>query len=486
MPVAEEPMSETQPIAPRLYPWVLGTYASFIAAILAVLVIAGWGVYVDFEETRKGLLQAEINRLRSHAHRTVLRIQTSLSPASVDKLREGLTEMEWLREHWQTFVPSDPSRLYAAILDDEGMIVMHSRLEEEGRRLPPGWNRQVVDGVGEDVVETGDLYLNDGTPTLDISLPILVGEREIGSYHSGFNVKWFETLLTERRSATRQRWTIAFLVISLIIALAGASLYHVTRRLSTLQNALILGRVRRLADLGQLASGIAHEIRNPLNAIRINLHVLEQLIHTRNGGDERTDMIVRETVHEMERVDGLLRSLLEYARPDKARTEKINVGEEVRIIGELIRPIMERENVHLIIRAPDQVQAVIDRNRFRQVMLNLMKNALEAIGNDGEVTAELQTSGSDLILSVTDTGGGISPEAATRIYDPFFTTKELGTGLGLTLVRRYVEEAGGEVEFAPAPTQGTVFTVRWPIGRVNDPALGDSNDKLDSMDLVGT
>lgn len=478
-------MPDSQTTAPRLYPWVIGTYASFVLAIMAVLVIAGWGVYVDFEETRKGLLQSETNRLRSHALRTVLRIQNNLADSPRLNLREAIESESWLRDHWKTFIPTDASRLYAAVVDDQGKILLHSNSKLEGQRLEPGWNLHVVDGVGDDVVETNDPMLTDGAAALDISLPILQGAREVGSYHSGFNVKWFETMLTERRSATRQRWTIAFLIISLIIALAGASLYHVTRRLSALQSALVLGRVRRLADLGQLASGIAHEIRNPLNAIRINLHVLEQLMNARSGPDERTGTIVRETVHEMERVDGLLRSLLEYARPDKARSERINVAEEVRIIGELIRPIMDRENVHLSIRAPEQIDAVIDRNRFRQVMLNLLKNALEAIGSDGEVTAEVKLVGSDLMLSVTDTGSGIDPHAAARIFDPFFTTKELGTGLGLTLVKRYVEEAGGDVDFAPAPTQGTVFTIRWPIGRVTDVA-GDSPGKLDSMDLVGT
>lgn len=481
---AELSMPDSQTTAPRLYPWVFGTYASFVLAILAVLVIAGWGVYVDFEETRKGLLQAETNRLRSHALRTVLRIQNNLTASPTLSLREAIESEAWLREHWKTFIPTDASRLYAAVVDDQGKILLHSKPEHEGQRLDAGWNQRVIEGVGDDVVETDDPRLTDGVAALDISLPILQGQREVGSYHSGFNIRWFESMLTERRSATRQRWTIAFLVISLIIALAGASLYHVTRRLSTLQNALVLGRVRRLADLGQLASGIAHEIRNPLNAIRINLHVLDQLMHARSGADDRTDTIIRETVHEMERVDGLLRSLLEYARPDKTRSENIDVGEEVRIIGELIRPIMDRENVHLSIHTPDQVLAVIDRNRFRQVMLNLLKNALEAIGSDGEVTVELKTAGSDLLLTVTDTGGGISPQTAARIFDPFFTTKELGTGLGLTLVKRYVEEAGGEVDFAAAPNQGTVFTVRWPMGRETD--AGKSTGKLDSMDLVGT
>lgn len=471
-------------LSPRLYPWVIGVYASFALAIMAVLVIAGWGVYVDLEETRKGLLQAEIHRLRSHAVRTVLRIQNSLATSPMTNLEETIDEAAWLRDHWQTFVPMDPSRLYAAVIDENGMILMHSRPEAEGFQLAPDWYSRTVDGVGDDVVETTDPNLAGGAQALDISLPIMRGQREIGSYHSGFNVKWFDEMVTQRRAATRQRWTFAFLIISLIIALAGASLYHVTRRLSALQNAIALGRVRRLADLGQLAGGIAHEIRNPLNAIRINLHVIEQLMHAQGNRDERTEGIIRETVHEMERIDGLLRTLLEYARPDRTRIERINLADEVRIIGELIRPIMERESVRLQIETPEQAFVTIDRNRFRQVSLNLLKNALEAVGNDGTVRATLELVGDEIVFTVYDTGCGLDSTVAARMYDPFFTTKELGTGLGLTLVKRYVEDAGGEIAAAPNQPQGTVFTIRWPSKSVAAARGADSDSPSDSIALV--
>src|SRR5262245_39249631 len=142
-------MPDSQTNSPRFYPWVFGAYASFVLAILAVLVIAGWGVYVDFEETRKGLLQAEINRLRSHAHPTVLRLQTNLPADTPTALRDAISQDSWLREHWQTFVPIDPSRLYAAVIANDGTIIMHSVPEYEGKRLAPGWNLRIIDGVGE-------------------------------------------------------------------------------------------------------------------------------------------------------------------------------------------------------------------------------------------------------------------------------------------------------------------------------------------------
>jgi signal transduction histidine kinase len=380
-----------------------------------------------------------------------------------DDILVALQPADWLRTHWDTFLPTDPSRVYAAIVDTHGTIVLHNREDHEGLKLGSDWFSKALPLVGDDVVETNDPKLSGSVDSYDISLPILRGEKVVGSYHSGLNAQWFENQVALRRTATWERWLLAFSFISLVIALAGVSIFHVTRRLSTLQNALALGHVRRLADLGQLAGGIAHEIRNPLNAIRLNLHVMHRLFQTKTYDDERDAVVIRETVHEMERVDDLLRALLEYAQPDRAHVEKVDLPEELRSIGEWLRPTLSREKIALEIEAStDEGFVVIDRSRFRQLALNLLKNAMEAIGTGGTIRASLQLTDDEIIFAVRDDGCGINPRVAERIFEPFFTTKELGTGLGLTLVRRTVEEEGGSIRCEPASPRGTVFTVRLP------------------------
>lgn len=443
--------------------WVNGVYMAFALAILCVLVIAAWGVHVDFEETRKGMLQAEVNRLRTHAVRTVLRLQEKLRESPTHDSLASLKPAEWLRSHWDTSVPSDKSRVYAAVVDNHGLIVLHNREDHEGLFIGPSTFTQQVPDAGDDVVETQDPKLTAGVAAYDISLPILHGDAEIGTYHSGLNVDWFEARVAERRAASWKRWTLVFVFISAVIALAGWSMFQVVRRLSTLQNAVAMEHIRRLADLGQLAGGIAHEIRNPLNAIRLNLYVVQRCLKSRDYDEHRDDVVMHETIREIERVDDLLRSLLEYSRPDRLRREWTDLSKEVAAICDLMRPVFERSRIQLVATLPaEPCMAFADRTRFRQIALNLLKNAMEAIDQNGRIEAALTVSDEEIAFSVRDDGCGIDPRIVDRIFDPFFTTKELGTGLGLTLVRRTVEEEGGRIRCERAVPQGTIFTVAFP------------------------
>jgi signal transduction histidine kinase len=455
--------ADTRTSARGAFPWTVAAYASFSLAIAAVLIIAGWAAYLDFEESRTSLLQAEINRVRSHAARTALRIQSSLTEVHSDDLHT-LNKLGWLREHWERFSSLDPSRLYTAVIDNDGVIVAHSNPENAGKRLPSGWYTAVAEGVGDDAVVTSNPELTGGGRGIDVRLPIEYGGREIGTYHSGFDLNWFEHQLDLKRDGVRKRWALTFAFISIVIAAAGLSLWHITRRLTTLQSAIALGHVRRLADLGQLAGGIAHEVRNPLNAIRLNLHVIERLLKGQAIGDDRMHSIINESVREMDRVDGLLRMLLSYARPDKPRSEVLDLSDELPAVAEFIRPIIERDGIRLTVDCRcTSCFAAIDRSRFRQITINLLKNAAEAAGPDGQVDVALQNRGGMAEIVVRDSGTGIDPRLKDRIFEPFFTTKDVGTGLGLSLVKRYVEEADGTIEIRTFQPHGAEFAVAFPI-----------------------
>jgi signal transduction histidine kinase len=447
------------------FPWLVSAYAAFGVQLLVVLGLAGWGAYIDFEERRISQLQSDINKLRSHALRTVALIQDQLSGK-----RDGLADMgnvDWLREHWTRSVPSDPSRLYAAVVDGEDRVIIHFDRRLEGGKLPKNWYSHPMTVAGEDVVETSSTELAGGQRALDIGIPIVQGEREVGTYHSGFNLTWFESKLAERQTATRNRWVLFFALIAAVQIAGGVSLVRIARKLSSLQADVAMGHVRRLAELGQVSGGIAHEIRNPLNAVRLNLHVVRKLWSNRAENAERVNGIMEETVHEIERVDGLLRSLLEYARPERAQSESVNLAEELRSVVGLLQPLLERDHIRLELDVPDDGgDAHIDRGRFRQIALNLLKNAMEAIETDGRINVSLRPREADVSLVVADEGPGIPPSRRDRIFDPFFTTKELGTGLGLTLVRRFVEEAGGTIRYTPGSPVGSVFTVTLPRNHV--------------------
>lgn len=448
--------------------YVVGAYVSFAAAILLVLVVAGWGIYLDFEESRKNLLRTEINRLRSHAMRTVIRIQGNYRDASGRSLEEVLDELRrpdsWLRVHWRQFLFPDESRLNAVLVDSTGRVVIHSRPENEGRLLPTEQGRVPVPEMGEDVYEISDVILTGDVPGYDITLPIEFDNREFGVYHSVFNRSWFDNKLNELRAASLQRWVIAFAVIAGVITLAGFTLYHFSRRISRLRSALALGHTQRMAELGQLAGSLAHEVRNPLNTIRLNLHVVQRMFDAQSGHDSRTDALFRETIGEMERVDGLLSTLLNYARPDAPVVDAVDLAEELRSVCNFLQPTLERDEMTCVTSPiSDGLIAAIDRTRFRQILLNLVRNSMEAAGSGGTIEISLRRGDDAAVLTIRDSGPGVPPESAERIFDPFFTTKEVGTGLGLTLVKRYVQEVGGSIELKSTPPAGATFVLRFPL-----------------------
>lgn len=461
------------------YPWLVSAYLSFGLSLCVILGIAAWGASVDFEEARVSLLRSEINRIRSHGVRTVIRLQELLNTEGAAESLSAPAVQSFLQEQWVRSIPSDPSRLYAGIVDEQGRIVAHYHQELVGRTVGDDWSQGRVPEAGDDVAATSDRRITGGDQrALDISIPITHGTREIGTYHSGFRLAWFEDELAKKRQATTVRWGVAFLVISVVTILAGVSLFHVARRLTNLQGMVAMEHVRRLADLGTLAGGIAHEVRNPMNAIRLNLHVIKKL--TAQGvRDERTDTVMDETISEMERVDGLLRTMLEYARPAVGSIQLIDCQAELRSVASFLNPLLERERITLRMdfeNAPCMIRA--DRGQFRQIVLNLLKNSMEAMRSEGAIEVRCRRAGTNIEIAVADEGPGVPSERQAYVFEPFYSTKEIGTGLGLTLVKRYVEGAGGSIRYENRVPHGAQFVFLLPQASA-EPSTEDGEGGLD-------
>ena len=221
-------------------------------------------------------------------------------------------------------------------------------------------------------------------------------------------------------------------------------------------------RAERLAAVGTLAAGLAHEVRNPLNSAQLQLDLLERRMSkgvVSVDGVLEIGRIVREEIH---RLDLLVSDFLAFAQPRPLALQRVAandilksavslIGPEVHSVGIELRTELDREagNIH------------VDPPRFRQVFLNLFRNAIEAMNKQGVLT--VRTRGPDtagnVLIDVEDTGPGFSEELP--IFDAFFTTKECGTGLGLAIVHRIVADHGGSIQVASRPGQ-TRFTIVLP------------------------
>ncbi|GAB4482634.1 MAG: hypothetical protein OHK006_01520 [Thermodesulfovibrionales bacterium] len=218
---------------------------------------------------------------------------------------------------------------------------------------------------------------------------------------------------------------------------------------------------RKLASIGTLASGVAHELNNPLN----NIYLAAQILQKEIGGQD-VPGIVKETVGDIFsqtlRVKRIVGDLLEFSRekpPALVRTDLLPVIDTV--IGQL-RVTGELSGIHVVIDMHEDIAVPADRHLLEQAFINLAGNAADAMNGQGTLTLAASARDGSVRITVSDTGQGIPPDNIGRIFDPFFTTKEKGTGLGLAIVYNIVRKHNGKIDVASVPGQGTTFTITLP------------------------
>jgi signal transduction histidine kinase len=219
-------------------------------------------------------------------------------------------------------------------------------------------------------------------------------------------------------------------------------------------------RAEHLAAVGQMAAGIAHELRNPLMPIKI---LVQSAADRRpSPGLDGRDLAVLE--QEIGRLERSIQMFLDFARPPRIEKRTFEAREILTQIVQLLEARAERQGVRIERRFPDEpllIQA--DVGQVRQVVLNLLLNALDAVPQGGTIWLELRKEDENwLSLSVADSGSGLPAELGAQIFEPFVSTKETGLGLGLSICKRIVEAHEGEIQAANRPEGGAVFTVRLP------------------------
>jgi len=222
----------------------------------------------------------------------------------------------------------------------------------------------------------------------------------------------------------------------------------------------LLIRTDRLKSLGELAAGMAHEVRNPLSAIRGAAEIIEKEIPP-NSPRRKFVGVIQE---EVDRLNRLVGEFLSFAKPRQPERTPTDLRELIESVVDFTSKEAENNGVRLVTRLDEGLEPVsIDREQIRQVLLNLIINAIHAMPEGG--TAEVGTSlGSESVeLWVRDYGVGIEPGARDKIFDPFFTTKQQGSGLGLSIAYQIVKQHGGVIELGDVDGPGSLFVIRLPI-----------------------
>ena len=230
-------------------------------------------------------------------------------------------------------------------------------------------------------------------------------------------------------------------------------------------------RSEKLAALGQLAAGIAHEIRNPLTSINILIHSLRDSFSSNNS--HREDLQVIE--EEIDRINKIVDQFLRFARPSPPLLEKAEISSVFEETLQLLRPQIEKQRISVQKNFGSLPLINIDKEQMKQVVLNLLLNAIQAMPGGGrlQLAGRMPRGNRWIQLSIQDSGMGIPPQDMDKLFDPFFSTREGGIGLGLSIAHRIIDQHHGRIEVESTPEKGTLFTIWLPLERGQDADRSD-------------
>jgi signal transduction histidine kinase len=468
------------------------SYALFFLAALGTL------TFLTIRSQRKLLLEEMGDRAKVGINLMELSVSTPLYRMDIYHLGAIAREAKAL-----------PDVDYAYIYDDKGRIVGDYH---EDNRL---YLATLADDLSQRIIKSDKVLLDIDykKEILDISKPVILGHEKLGGIRLGFNLN---PMLSEMRSLTIQS-----LVLSTAIFLLGAAIIfgiamrmvkpielltvaakriedgdlqhrvsiqredeigslakafdQMAERLMQREKELkesqnTLRRADRLSSLGLLTAGLAHEIRNPLVAIR----TFTQLLPERYQDAEFREGFQGLALKEVDRICGLINDLLSFARPSRPNVAEENMNDVVDGIARILETEAKEKGVEIIRNFAQNLPKVwIDREQLKQVFMNLILNAIQAMREGGSILIstrlisrdEAGNSGQFVQVEIRDTGIGIPAENLDHIFDPFFTSKDEGSGLGLSISHQIVQEHGGYVTVESKVGVGTTFFINLPTGK---------------------
>jgi len=307
--------------------------------------------------------------------------------------------------------------------------------------------------------------------------------REVSTLRAEMNVQQIEKLTAADRAAAERfvnetnatlNRVQRFLFLSLLgLLISGAMVVILIyrRMVAPLRTRLtesrtIIERQEKLASLGVLAAGIAHEIRNPLTAIKVRLFTLKN--SHRPGTSEHEDLQV---IHdEINRLESIVQDFLQFARPAEPDLQTMPVGKLLQATCDLLASDLGRRSIQLKLELRADAPVQVDPDKMKQVLINFIQNGADSMKPGGTVVLRSRFERQVLqgepvnavVIDIADTGKGMPLEVQKRLFDPFFTTKEQGTGLGLPIAARIVEQHGGVIQYQTQPERGTTFSIVLP------------------------
>ena len=437
----------------------------FPLSMVVMTLVVGWAGRITWQELRQlhqnfASVQADAFHISEHVEAsvrdlndTVMRFDLRRQPedrAAHQKKSQEL--LQWIQLHQPTVTTPTESELMSQIRAAfELYLPQTTRLmDERAQAMNSPSPMPMLEQVEEKAATILDLCEKLKNAERAAQTQFMINSRRA--------LGWLEQLLVVQ--------------LGLLLVLVGTAVVAVYRgvigplRVELGESRALAARHEKLASLGTLAAGVAHEIRNPLTAINVRLHSLKKNLVT-NSSEQEDALVIG---HEIQRLERIVQEFLQFARPAEPKILTVSADSILTRMQSLFGLQLERAHIRLNLESVPDIWVRVDPHQMEQVLINLIQNAAESMKGGGTITLRARSDNARLlghirpvvILEVSDTGQGITPEVKRRIFDPFFTTKEEGTGLGLAITARIIEKHGGALQCRSEVNRGTTFVILLP------------------------
>ncbi|MEW6614547.1 MAG: ATP-binding protein [Thermodesulfobacteriota bacterium] len=389
-------------------------------------------------------------------------------------------------------------RQYIKELQKKGIkeVSIISNADEVIASSDPGKLGTKVNPLSDSMITEAILDRNFGSEKkLGVSVPVIIGEEHLGYIHINTDLEGFNKLL---RKKYYQRVLVTALIFGFGIVFSFLLFWRYTMPIQEVAkaaqritegnleymppsrqrdevgllvesfNKMVKGlrerkelenrlkEAERFSAIGQLASGIAHEVRNPLNFISLTIdHIKDKL-----SPNEELHHLVYNMKGEISSINRMIEDLLDYGRPLKLHLRETDLVLLLEEVLTLTRERIDTQGIRVRKSFPLKSPCMVDRDKVKTCFINITVNAIQAMPLGGELTIRVSQSGPFMDIEFEDTGEGIMPEDMEKVFEPYFTTKEVGIGLGLAITKRIIEEHNGEIRIKSQPLKGTKVKIK--------------------------
>lgn len=451
----------------------MGLLVVILAPAIFSLVETGRDLYCDTALIRNVILKTELGHLRTNQIRRAGRIEHYLESSHAEptqKLLRSVFEKADRAQFANLFdLPaSSPSKLesYWALTDPDGAIILHS-LNGSGQptvRLTSAWDDDKQVDLGEDVVRVLQDSLTGDQLAYNVFLPIHVRGKWIGTLHSGLNASLIDQRIAQEQRAFlwKRSWIVAILTTVNLAAITA--IICCARKFDWYRASLRARDESESRKLTQIGFGLAHEIRNPLHAIRLNAHTLRRSFSGKALSEQEMSEMMRESCDEIDRIEAQMRSLVQYVSPQTNEAPaELELDRETEAALQLQIEEFRRRSIDVKFQSEKGLFVVRGiPSQLRALLHELFTFAQRSAGTGGKVEVRLRRSSGAAELLVIDHGRPLSPRDLENLFEPFHATPYSDAGLALALVRQYAQKGGGTLHRIQSESDNQ-FQLRLPL-----------------------